>query len=48
MKDKNTYFNRKGQENFIDIFLTDDIKKGANFKRHWHEHILNVDWIILR
>ncbi|MDX5750490.1 AraC family transcriptional regulator [Clostridioides difficile] len=39
MKDKNTYFNRKGQENFIDIFLKDDIKKGANFKRHWHEHL---------
>ncbi len=39
MNDKNTYFDRKGQENFIDIFLKDDIKKGANFKRHWHEHL---------
>lgn len=39
MNDKNTYFDRKGQENFIDIFFKDDIKKGANFKRHWHEHL---------
>lgn len=39
MNDKNKYFDRKGQESFIDIFLKEDIKKGENFKRHWHEHL---------
>lgn len=39
MNDKSTYFDRKGQESFIDIFFKDDIKNGENFKRHWHEHL---------
>lgn len=32
MKDKNTYFNRKGQENFIDIFLKMTLKKEQTLK----------------
>lgn len=36
---KEGYFNRAGQEGFIDIFRKADIKNGQHFPRHWHEHI---------
>lgn len=39
MNDKNTYFDRESQEEFIDVFRRKDIKNGENFPRHWHEHL---------
>ena len=39
MKNRDNYFNREGQESFVDIFEKDDIKNGQNFPRHWHEHL---------
>ena len=39
MSNKDNYFNRAGQESFVDIFKKADIKNGQNFPRHWHEHL---------
>ena len=39
MNNRDNYFNRKGQESFVDIFKKSDIKNGQNFPRHWHEHL---------
>lgn len=39
MNNKDNYFNRVGQESFVDIFKKADIKNGQNFPRHWHEHL---------
>lgn len=39
MNNKDNYFNRAGQESFVDIFKKADIKNGQNFPRHWHEHL---------
>ena len=39
MNNKDNYFNRAGQESFVDIFKKEDIKNGQNFPRHWHEHL---------
>lgn len=39
MNNKDNYFNRVGQESFVDIFKKVDIKNGQNFPRHWHEHL---------
>ena len=36
MNNKDNYFNRVGQESFVDIFKKVDIKNGQNFPRHWH------------
>lgn len=37
--EKNHYFNRNGEESFIDIFFRDDLKNGEDFPKHWHEHL---------
>ena len=39
MNNRDNYFNRKGQESFVDIFKKSDIKNGQSFPRHWHEHL---------
>jgi len=41
MKDSNTYLYREMPDaNFcVEIFLKSDIKRGGNYKRHWHEHL---------
>nr|WP_319489227.1 AraC family transcriptional regulator [uncultured Caproiciproducens sp.] len=41
MKNTNTYLYREmPDKNFsVEIFLKGDIKRGGNYKRHWHEHL---------
>ena len=39
MNNRDNYFNRKGQESFVDIFKKSDIKNGQKLPRHGHEHV---------
>jgi AraC-type DNA-binding domain-containing proteins len=41
MKDSQTYYYRKmpNADFCVEIFLKNDIKRGGNFKTHWHEHL---------